>query len=49
MDDKLKVLMILTMMLIVGQPAFAQRHGSCVTSGGLKIGERGFDLPQPAS
>lgn len=44
---KLKVILILTVVLLIGQPAFAQRHEVAFTSGGLKIGERGFDLPQP--
>lgn len=44
---KLRVVMILTVLLLIGRPAFAQRHEVAFTSGGLKIGERGFDLPQP--
>lgn len=44
---KLKVVLNLTVIQMVGQPAFAQRHEVAFTSGGLKIGERGFDLPEP--
>jgi opacity protein-like surface antigen len=44
---KLRVILILTAILLIGQSAFAQKHEIAFTSGGLKIGERGFDLPQP--
>jgi opacity protein-like surface antigen len=44
---KLRVILIAATMLLIGQSAFAQRHEVAFTSGGLKIGERGFDLPQP--
>jgi hypothetical protein len=44
---KLKVFLFSMVILLIGQPAFAQRHEVGFTSGGLKIGERGFDLPQP--
>jgi len=44
---KLRGILILTVVLLIGQSAFAQRHEVAFTSGGLKIGERGFDLPQP--
>jgi opacity protein-like surface antigen len=44
---KLKAVLILVAMLLIAQSAFAQRHEVAFTSGGLKIGERGFDLPQP--
>jgi len=44
---KLRVVLILTVLLLVGQSVSAQRHEIAFTSGGLKIGERGFDLPQP--
>ena len=42
-----RVILILTAILLIGQSAFAQKHEIAFTSGGLKIGERGFDLPQP--
>ncbi len=42
-----RVILILTVVLLIGQSAFGQRHEIAFTSGGLKIGERGFDLPQP--
>ena len=44
---KLRVILILTVVLLIGQSAFAQRHEVAFTSGGLRVGERGFDLPQP--
>jgi opacity protein-like surface antigen len=44
---KLRVILIAAAMLLIGQSAFAQKHEIAFTSGGLKIGERGFDLPQP--
>jgi len=44
---KLRVILVLTVVLMIGQAAFAQKHEIAFTSGGLKIGERGFDLPQP--
>ena len=44
---KLRMMLILAVVLLTGQPAFAQRHEIAFTSGGLKIGDRGFDLPQP--
>lgn len=44
---KLRGIWILTVVLLLGQSAFAQKHEVAITSGGLKIGERGFDLPQP--
>jgi hypothetical protein len=34
-------------MMICAHTAFAQKHEVAFTSGGLKIGERGFDLPRP--
>ena len=44
---KLRVILILAAIILIGQSAFAQKHEIAFTSGGLKIGERGFDLPQP--
>ena len=44
---KLRVTLVLTAILLIGQSAFAQKHEIAFTSGGLKVGERGFDLPQP--
>lgn len=43
----LRMLFILAVVLLIGQSAHGQRHEIAFTSGGLKIGERGFDLPQP--
>jgi opacity protein-like surface antigen len=34
-------------MFLSASSAFAQKHEVAFTSGGLKIGERGFDLPRP--
>jgi opacity protein-like surface antigen len=44
---KLRVLFPLAVTLICAQVSSAQRHEIAFTSGGLKIGERGFDLPNP--
>jgi len=44
---KRRAILILTLVLLIGQSAFAQRNEVAFTSGGLNIGERGFDLPQP--
>lgn len=44
---KLRAGLILTMILAMASSAHAQKHEVAFTSGGLKIGERGFDLPQP--
>src|SRR5512132_1703691 len=44
---KLRVILVAASLLLVGQSAFAQKHEVAFTSGGLKIGQRGFDLPQP--
>src|SRR5215510_11803484 len=44
---KKKVLLIAAMLFLSFGPASAQKHEIAFTSGGLKIGERGFDLPQP--
>ncbi|MFY9558524.1 MAG: hypothetical protein WAV47_27820 [Blastocatellia bacterium] len=42
-------LALITVLVLMagGKSAFAQKHEVAFTSGGLKIGERGFDLPQP--
>lgn len=44
---KVRVLLLATFTLLTAAAAFAQSHEVALTSGGLKIGERGFDLPQP--
>jgi opacity protein-like surface antigen len=44
---KLRVVLLLIVMLAGALSASAQRHEVAFTSGGLKIGERGFDLPNP--
>ena len=38
---------ILALILLSATAAVAQKHEIAFTSGGLKIGERGFDLPNP--
>jgi len=38
---------ILALMILSATAASAQKHEIVFTSGGLKIGERGFDLPNP--
>jgi opacity protein-like surface antigen len=44
---KPKFLLVLAVMLFGAESSFAQKHEVAFTSGGLKIGQRGFDLPQP--
>jgi hypothetical protein len=44
---KLKLALTLAVLLLGARSSAAQRHEVAFTSGGLKIGERGFDLPQP--
>jgi len=44
---KLRFLLAVTIVLVGAQSSHAQSHEVAFTSGGLKIGERGFDLPQP--
>jgi len=44
---RLRVILLLAAILLFGESASAQKHEFAFTSGGLKIGERGFDLPQP--
>ena len=44
---RLKLVFVLGVMLFGSQSALAQKHEVAITSGGLKIGERDFDLPQP--
>lgn len=44
---KVRLVLILAMMFLSANSAFAQKHEVAFTSGGLKIGERGFDLPRP--
>ena len=46
MFNVLRVVQILIVILMSGTAAFGQRHEAAFTSGGLKIGEQGFDLPQ---
>ena len=45
MRQKLFLAAILVSILAVAAPA--QKHEFAFTSGGLKVGDRGFDLPQP--
>ena len=42
-----RFLVVVAVMLLSVQSAFAQENEFAFTSGVLKIGERGFDLPQP--
>jgi opacity protein-like surface antigen len=42
-----RLALVLTVMFLSAGPALAQKHEVAFTSGGLKVGERGFDLPQP--
>jgi hypothetical protein len=44
---KLRLLVLLVVTLFGTESAFAQKNEFAFTSGALKIGERGFDLPQP--
>ena len=44
---KIRVLFAFTAILLVTNSSFAQKHEVAFTSGVLKIGERGFDLPSP--
>ena len=41
------LLVIAAVIVLSGDAAFAQQNEVAFTSGGLKIGERGFDLPRP--
>jgi opacity protein-like surface antigen len=40
-------MLLLAFSVLIVESASAQKHELAFTSGGLKIGERGFDLPQP--
>jgi opacity protein-like surface antigen len=40
-------LLILALVAVAAPAGLAQKHEVAFTSGGLKIGERGFDLPRP--
>lgn len=44
---KLRLVLVLTVALLAAESAFAQKHEVAFTGGALKVGERGFDLPQP--
>jgi opacity protein-like surface antigen len=44
---KMKLLLATTIVLLVASTSLAQKHEVAFTSGVLKIGERGFDLPSP--
>jgi len=44
---KMRLLFVLGMTLLAAGSALAQKQEVAFTSGILKIGERGFDLPQP--
>jgi opacity protein-like surface antigen len=42
-----RLALIPVLILLSANAALAQKHELAFTSGGLKIGERGFDLPRP--
>jgi opacity protein-like surface antigen len=42
-----RLVLILAIICLSAGPAFAQKHEVAFTSGGLKIGDRDFDLPRP--
>jgi opacity protein-like surface antigen len=44
---KSKTLLLIALLIISTNVARAQKHEIAFTSGGLKVGERGFNLPQP--
>lgn len=44
---KLRLLLVAGLTLFFAQAALAQQHEIAFTSGVLRVGERGFDLPQP--
>jgi opacity protein-like surface antigen len=44
---KAKWLLVMALMFLSANLAFAQKHEIAFTSGGLKVGEKGFDLPNP--
>ena len=44
---KLRLLFVFMVAMFGAQSTLAQRHEVAFTGGGLKVGERGFDLPQP--
>lgn len=44
---KFNILLLSVLILLSATATLAQRHEVAFTSGGLKIGERGFDLPNP--
>ena len=46
-SGKLRGLFIIVVIMLCSQATLAQKHEVAFTGGGLKIGERGFDLPQP--
>ena len=44
---RLRFLLALMIVIFGASASYAQKHEVAFTSGGLKIGERGFDLPSP--
>src|ERR1044071_9020708 len=44
---KARLVLILAIICLSASASLAQKHELAFTSGGLKIGERGFDLPSP--
>jgi opacity protein-like surface antigen len=44
---KVRFLLMIAMIILCANFSFAQKHEIAFTSGGLKVGERGFNLPNP--
>jgi opacity protein-like surface antigen len=42
-----RLLLTIATLILCANSAFAQKHEIAFTSGGLKVGERGFNLPNP--
>src|SRR4030095_12390067 len=43
----LRLFFVLMVIAFAAQSTLAQKHEAAFTGGGLKVGERGFDLPEP--
>jgi opacity protein-like surface antigen len=44
---KIRFVLMIAMIILCANSSFAQKHEIAFTSGGLKVGERGFNLPNP--
>lgn len=44
---KVRLLLMVAMIMLCANFSFAQKHEIAFTSGGLKVGDRGFTLPNP--